>query len=458
MNQDRPERIRVVICGAAGRDYHTFNRVYRDDPTFEVIAFTATQIPGIADRQYPVSLAGRHYPSGIPIVSEAKLSMLIQTQSVQRVVFAYSDVSFDHVMSLASQVMALGVEWVIHGTEQTMIRSMRPVIAVSAVRTGCGKSQVARYLSQQLRSEGSAVAVLRHPMPYGDLARQSVQRFAHLADLEDASCTLEEREEYEPHLAAGNLVFAGVDYQAIVAAADAESDVLMWDGGNNDFPFLKPDVHIVVTDALRPGHLTGFFPGEAVLQMADIVVINKVNSAPKEAVDQMRAQLQRLRPSAPIVLADSVLRLSKRPKKGTKVLVVDDGPTLTHGGMPFGAAFQAIAGLGLEVIDPRRSATPDLLALYEQYPHLSKVLPAVGYSPEQREALRRTIEASDADVVISGTPIDLAADLAVTKPVIRVHYDYQDHASQAPGQHGLLGTVTQRLSAIPLRDSAQQQG
>jgi predicted GTPase len=430
------ERRRVVICGAAGRDFHNFNVVFRDDSLNEVVAFTAAQIPGIEGRVYPPELAGPHYPEGIPIVSEDLLWGMIREQAIDAVVFAYSDVSHAQVMHVASRVISAGADFEILGPNATSVTSARPVIAISAVRTGCGKSQVARYLSQQLRERGVRVAVIRHPMPYGVLAAQSVQRFATLADIEQADCTLEEREEYEPHVAAGNVIFAGVDYAAIVATAEREADVLIWDGGNNDFPFLVPGLHLVVVDALRPDQLTSHHPGEAVLRMADAVIANKVDAATVGQVTELMDGLRRIVPDVPIVQADSPVRLDASIEPGTRVLIVEDGPTITHGGMAFGSGYTAVSGLDVEIIDPRCSASPAIQAVYAAFPHIGRVLPAMGYSAEQRDALRETIEASVAEVVVAGTPIDFARDVPVRQPVVRARYEYRDHG--APTLMGMI--------------------
>ncbi len=336
------KRRRVVILGAAGRDFHDFNMVYRDDPTQEVVAFTAAQIPGIAGRRYPSSLSGPLYPDGIPIRDEAGFEDLCRTVGVDDVVFAYSDVTHEHVMHLASRTVAAGAGFRLLGPDRTMLRAGRPVIAVSAVRTGCGKSQIARWLSRRLRERGYRVAVLRHPMPYGDLVRERVQRFAVPADLDAAACTVEEREEFEPHIAAGNLVFAGVDYAAILAAAEAESDVIVWDGGNNDFPFIRPDLHLCVVDALRPSQVSTHYPGEAVARMADVVVINKVDVADDAAIELAIANIEAVNPRATILRAASPVKLDDPDAvAGRSALVVEDGPTLTHGGMAYGAGFVA---------------------------------------------------------------------------------------------------------------------
>lgn len=424
---------KVVICGAGGRDFHHFNQRYRDDATCRVLAFTAAQIPGIEGRIYPPDLAGPLYPRGIPIVAEAELESLCRREAVDTVVMAYSDLAHAEVMHLASRVLALGADFVLPGPRATQLASRCPVIAVSAVRTGCGKSQVARYLSRTISAGVDGlpplrVAVLRHPMPYGNLGAQRVQRFASLEDIDAADCTLEEREEYEPHVAAGNLLFAGVDYAEILAAAEAEADLIIWDGGNNDFPFLAPDWHIVVTDALRPDQLLTHYPGEAVLRSADLVVLNKVDAAGPERSEALARGIAELLPDVPQVRAASPIVLDDAQRlRGRRVLVVDDGPTLTHGGMPYGAGHVAVSALDdVTLVDPRPCAHPDLAAVYAAHPHLGPVLPAVGYSAAQREALAATIEASDAEFVVAGTPIDFARVVQVSQPVIRARYDYAD--------------------------------
>jgi len=437
----------VVIMGAAGRDFHNFNVVYRDDPSFEVVAFTAAQIPGIAGRRYPAALAGPHYPDGIAIVPESELEPLIAREGVDQVVFAYSDLAHAEVMHLASRVLAAGADFVLLGPDRTMIDAKVPVIAVSAVRTGCGKSPTARWISQRLRERGLRAAVIRHPMPYGDLEREAVQRFATRADLDAAGCTVEEREEYEPHLAAGNVVYAGVDYARIVAQAQTECPLILWDGGNNDFPFLRPDLHIVLVDPLRPGHETGYHPGEAVLRMADVVVVAKTDSAHPADVERVIASVKRANPSAALVRGTLPFRLDDPAAvRGKRVLVVEDGPTVTHGDMPWGAGYLAAKRAGAAaILDPRHCAAPEIAAVYEQYPHIGPVLPAEGYSPAQLEALRQTINASDAEVVVAATPIDLAALIRIGKPVVRVRYEYAD-----AGATGLGAAVTRFLQRISL--------
>lgn len=420
--------MRTVICGAAGRDFHNFNVVFRDDPATTVVAFTATQIPGIADRRYPPTLAGPRYPAGIPIVPESELEALCRRERVDQVVFAYSDVSHAEVMHVASRALASGADFVCLGPERTMLAARVPVIAVCAVRTGCGKSPVARWLGARLRAAGRRVAVLRHPMPYGDLERQRVQRFATRADVDAAGCTAEEREEYEPHLAAGNVVWAGVDYAEIVARAEGEADLIVWDGGNNDFPLVRPDLLLVLVDALRPDEVDAFHPGETTLRMADVAVITKVDAAAAADVQRVEDRVRRIRPGIPVIRTASPVRLDDPSAvRGRRVVVVEDGPTVTHGGMPYGAGFVAASRAGArEIVDPRPHATPALRAVYATYTHLGPVVPAVGYGPEQLEGLRATLEAAGADVVVSATPLDLAALLPLRTPVVRARYEIAD--------------------------------
>lgn len=423
-NTGKPRR--VVIMGAAGRDFHDFNTVYRDDPGVDVVAFTATQIPDIAGRRYPAVLAGPRYADGIPIVDAAGLAELVATRDVDEVAFAYSDVTHAAVMHQASIVLAAGADFVLLGPRRTMLHARRPVIAISAVRTGCGKSQTARWLTRLLGASGLTVAVLRHPMPYGDLARQVVQRFATLDDIDAADCTVEEREEYEPHIAAGSVVYAGVDYAAILARAEAEADVIVWDGGNNDYPFLRPDLHLVLVDPLRAGDETAYHPGETVLRMADVVIVAKTDAAAEADVRAVREAVMEANPDAALVLARSPVVLDDAAAvAGRRVLVVEDGPTLTHGGMAYGAGYVA-AAVATQIVDPRDSATPTIAAVYAAYPHIGKVLPAVGYSPAQLAALAATINASEAEVVVSGTPCDLARLVALDKPVVRARYEFAE--------------------------------
>jgi len=443
---------RVVIVGAAGRDFHNFNVAYRDDPSYEVVAFTATQIPGIADRRYPTELAGPRYPKGIPIVDESRLEEVCRQHAVDEVVFAYSDVEHATVMHVGSRALAAGADFVLLGPQRTMLKAKRPVIAVSAARTGCGKSQTSRFVSRRLRALGLRVAVLRHPMPYGDLVKERVQRFASMADLDAARCTNEEREEYEPHIEIGNVVFAGVDYAAILARAEEECDVLIWDGGNNDFPFLVPDLHVAITDALRPGHVDTHHPGEAVVRMADVVVVNKVDSAAGADVQHLTDAVRALNPNAVILRAASPVTLS-RPElvKGKRVLVVEDGPTLTHGGMSYGAGFVAAVRAGAaDIVDPRATAHPAIAEVYARYPHMGRILPAVGYSDEQLAALSETMRQAACDVIVSASPIDLAKLVDVGKPIVRVGYDYAD----ADSSHPTLGELVDVFVAKKVKEPA----
>ena len=433
-NQSKPTRI--VIMGAAGRDFHNFNTVYRDDPNSQVVAFTAAQIPDIAGRRYPQSLAGELYPDGIPITDESELQQLCQKAHIDQVVFAYSDISHARVMHKASIALAAGADFLMLGPERTMLKAKVPVIAVCAVRTGCGKSQTTRWLSSQLKQHGLKVAVIRHPMPYGNLEHQAVQRFERKVDLDNAECTIEEREEYEPHLVLGNIVYAGVDYAEIVKRAEAEADIILWDGGNNDFSFIRPDLHIVMVDPLRPGHETTHHPGEAVLRMADVVLIGKVNSASEADIQCVTENAQRINPDATIVRgASPVLLDDPEAVRGKRVLVVEDGPTITHGSMPYGAGYvAAIAAQTREIIDPHRYAVDEISAVYTKYPHIGSVLPAVGYHPSQLKALQDTINAADADVVVSGTPCDLQALIDINKPVVRARYEFAEVGEPGLGQ------------------------
>ena len=427
-DESAPPLRRVVIMGAAGRDFHNFNVVYRDDPASEVVAFTAAQIPGIGGRLYPPALAGPLYPHGIPILEEEKLETLCRAQAVDEVVFAYSDVPHTYVMHVASRALAVGADFILLGPERTYLHSCVPVIAVCATRTGCGKSSVSRWLARRLRDRGSRTIVMRHPMPYGNLIRERVQRFASLADLDAAQCTAEEREEYEPHIAAGDVVLAGVDYREILRAAEREADVIVWDGGNNDFPFVQPDLLITVADALRPRQIATHHPGETVARMADILVVNKVDAAPAADVEIAVSELRAVNARAPIVCAASPIRLDDAAVvKGRRVLVIEDGPTVTHGGMPYGAGYAAsIAAGAAEIVDPRASAAADFVRTYEKFPHIGKVLPALGYGAAQLQALAQTINAARADIVVSATPIDLAHLLQINKPIVRASYEFAE--------------------------------
>lgn len=416
---------RVVIMGAAGRDFHNFNVVFRGDPAVRVVAFTATQIPGIEGRRYPACLAGPHYPDGIPIVPEDMLDDLIGDEDIDEVVFAYSDVSHEYVMHQASRVLAAGADFSLLGVHSTSILCSVPVIGVLAVRTGAGKSPASRFVADVLLSEGVRPAVIRHPMPYGELGAQRVQRFASMADLDRHHATIEEREEYEPHIREGVVVWAGVDYAAIVAEAEKEASVIIWDGGNNDFSFLRTDLEIVVVDPFRPGHESAYHPGEVNVRRGTVAVINKVNSAPAGNVTLVEENVRRLNPAALIVKTDSVVTVEDAEQiSGKRVLVVEDGPTLTHGGMSTGAGAQAATANGAaEMIDPRPYAQGGLADVYAKYPHLGPILPALGYYPEQLRDLEATIEAVPADVVLSATPSSLADLIHVSKPVVKVSYE-----------------------------------
>jgi predicted GTPase len=439
---------RIVIMGAAGRDFHNFNVVYREDSATRVVAFTAAQIPKIADRRYPSILAGDYYPDGIPIVHETELEALCREQKIDQVILAYSDISHAHVMHKASIVLAAGADFLMLGPEHTMIQSRIPVIAVCAVRTGCGKSQTARWLSHKLKQYGLGVAVIRHPMPYGDLERQAVQRFASKKELDAAECTIEEREEYEPHLAQGNLVYAGVDYAEITRRAEAEADVILWDGGNNDFPFIRPDLHIVLVDPLRPGHETTHHPGEAVLRMADIVLVAKVNSASDANIQQVTENVKSINPRAKIVRGTSPVTLDDPEAiTGRRIIIVEDGPTITHGGISYGAGYVAATqAQAEEIIDPRGVAVKEIIKVYDQYPHIGPVLPAVGYHPLQLQALRNTINAADAEVVVSAKPCDLGAIIEINKPVVRARYEFAEAGK--PGLGCLIGEFLKERKLI----------
>ncbi len=419
--------IRTVIMGAAGRDFHDFNVFFRDNELFDVVAFTAAQIPGIAGRAYPPELAGPLYPDGIPIVREEELAAFITEKKVEQVVFAYSDVSHEYVMHRASLANAVGADFALLGWRKTALRASKPVVAVCAVRTGAGKSQTTRRVTEILAEAGKRVAVVRHPMPYGDIAAQEVQRFARYEDLDAESCTLEEREEYEPHLARGYVVFAGVDYEKVLRAAEAEADVLVWDGGNNDTPFVVPDLHVVVADALRPGHELRYYPGETNLRMADVVIINKIDSARPEDVEVVKANVASANPRAVVVEAESRVTLEDGAAiAGKRVLCVEDGPTLTHGEMSFGAAVIAAERAGAaELVDPRPYAVGSLRGTFEENLHMGALLPAMGYSGDMIADLEATVNATPADVVVAGTPVDFGRLIKANKPVVRVRYELE---------------------------------
>jgi predicted GTPase len=415
---------RVVIMGAAGRDFHNFNTVYREDPDTEVVAFTATQIPFIDDRIYPAALAGPRYPNGIPIHEEAELVDLITEHHVDDVVFSYSDVSHEFVMHQASTVIAAGANFVLLGPEATYIDAKVPVVAVTAVRTGVGKSQTTRAIAAALKGAGKKVVAVRHPMPYGDLTAQRVQRYAELSDLDRYETTIEEREEYEPHITSGTVIYAGVDYGDILAQAQEECDVLLWDGGNNDLPFYRPTVHLALVDPLRPGHETRYHPGEANLRMADVIVVNKMDSATPEQVAQIDQTIARLNPTATVVKANSKVTVDDAEAiRGKRVLVVEDGPTLTHGEMKIGAGVVAAQRSGAaEIVDPRPWAVGTIAETLERY-DVGAVLPAMGYSQGQLDEMAKIIDAADADLVVIGTPIDLRHVIDIRKPAVRVRYD-----------------------------------
>jgi predicted GTPase len=420
--------IRTLIMGAAGRDFHNFNVVFRGDPRYKVVGFTAAQIPNTAGRRYPGELAGPLYPEGLPIFEEAHLPTLVERLEVRQVVFAYSDVSYAHVMRRAALAGAAGADFVLLGPRATMLTSAKPVVAVCAVRTGAGKSQTTRRVAALLRQQGLRVVVIRHPMPYGDLVAQRVQRFATLTDLHDHRCTIEEIEEYEPHLVSGSIVYAGVDYAAILEQAEAEADVILWDGGNNDFPFYRPDLHIVVADPLRVGNELAYYPGETNLRMADVVVINKIDTAGIEAIEELRHHVRTVRPGAVIVEAASpVVADYADLVAGARVLVIEDGPTVTHGEMRFGAGTVLARKFGArEIVDPRPWAVGSIAATFQAYPHLGALLPAMGYGPVQVQELEATIDRTPCDVVVVGTPIDLARLITIRQPTVRVRYELQE--------------------------------
>jgi len=418
---------RVIIMGAAGRDFHNFNSYFRDNPDYRVVAFTATQIPNIEERRYPPELSGELYPDGVPIYPEADLSDLIKRHQVDQVVFSYSDVAHEYVMHKASQVLAVGADFRLMGAGSTMFESSKPVVAVCAVRTGCGKSQTTRHVCDVLQQIGRKVVVVRHPMPYGDLAAQAVQRFATYEDLDRHKCTIEEREEYEPHIDRGVVVYAGVDYEPILRQAEGEADVVVWDGGNNDLPFYRPNLFIVVADPHRPGHGLRYHPGEANLRAADVVVINKVDTADPEGVAQVRESIYAVNPAAAVVDAASPIFVDAPESiRGKRVLVIEDGPTLTHGEMTYGAGVVAARRFGAaELVDPRPYAVRSIAATFEKYPNVGPLLPAMGYGDEQVRDLEETINATDCDLVLSATPIDLRRILKVRHPMDRVRYELQ---------------------------------
>ena len=444
------DRRRVLIAGAAGRDFHNFNLVYRGRREYEVVAFTATQIPNIEGRLYPAELAGDLYPAGISIRPEKELERLVRDHAVDDVVFAYSDVTHEHVMHIASRALAAGASFRLLSPHETTLTSSKPVVAVCAVRTGSGKSQTTRHIAALLRDAGKQVAVLRHPMPYGDLTKQAVQRFADYADLDAADATIEEREEYEPHLAEGNIVFAGIDYAAILDRAEQEADVILWDGGNNDTPFIKPNLHVVVVDPHRAGHELRYHPGETNLRMAHVCVVNKIDTAPPEGVEAVIDSIRKHNPAAKIVRAASPFHVEENGLTihGKRVLAIEDGPTLTHGEMAYGAAVLAAKAHGAsELVDPRPFAVGSIAETLDEWPHIQDLLPAMGYGREQMEELRETIARSDADLVLIGTPIDLRRIVDFDKPALRVTYKLQElgepSLADLLAEHGLIpGTET----------------
>lgn len=421
-------KIKVIIMGAAGRDFHNFNVYFRNNSNYEIVAFTATQIPDIAGRKYPAELSGSLYPEGIPIYSEEELPDLIRTKQIDQVILAYSDLPHQYVMNKASVVLASGADFRLMGPKSTMLKSNLPVVSICAVRTGCGKSQTTRKVTDILKKKGYKIAVIRHPMPYGDLREQIWQRYENYADLDRYNCTIEEREEYEPHLDRGNILYAGVDYQEILTRAEKDVDIIVWDGGNNDLPFYKPDLHIIVTDPHRAGHEMTYYPGEANLRMADVVVMNKIDTADPDKINQLRENIHQLAPGAILIEAASPIAID-HPEliRGKRVLVVEDGPTLTHGEMKFGAGIVAAQKYGAkEIVDPRPYAIGTIKDTYTKYPGVGTLLPAMGYGKKQIQELEDTINAVDCDIVIIGTPIDLSRIIKINKKSIRVKYELQE--------------------------------
>ncbi len=422
-------KCKVVIMGAAGRDFHNFNVFYRDNEDYEVVAFTATQIPDISGRKYPPELAGNLYPDGIPIYPEEELTKIIKENDIDEVVFSYSDVPYTYVMGRSAIVNAAGADFKLMGPKNSMLKSTKPVIAICASRTGCGKSQVSRKTFEIL-SRNHKVVSIRHPMPYGDLAKQVCQRFASYEDLDKHECTIEEREEYEPYIDMGGVVYAGVDYEKILREAEKEADIIIWDGGNNDFSFYKPDLYVTIVDPHRAGHETSYYPGEVNVRMADIVIVNKVDTADKRDIEKIEENVRRINSKAKILRAESPVTMEHENLVGKKVLVIEDGPTLTHGGMKFGAGIVAARNAGAEIIDPRPYAEGSIKAAFEKYSHLTNVLPALGYGEKQVEELEKTISRADCDAIISATPINLERVLHVNKPIIKVNYGMGKEAAR----------------------------
>ena len=442
---------RILIMGAAGRDFHNFNTVYRGNKNYDVVAFTATQIPNIAGRKYPAKLAGRLYPRGIPIFPETDLVRLIKKYRVEEVVFAYSDVSFQTVMEKASLVIASGADFTLLGAEKTMLKSRVPVVAVVAVRTGAGKSQTSRRVCHMLRSRGKRVVAVRHPMPYGDLVKQKVQRFASIEDLHAHHCTVEEMEEYEPHIVEGTIIYAGVDYEAILRQAEKEADVIVWDGGNNDTPFYKPDLTITVVDPHRPGHERSYYPGATNVRIADVIVVNKVDSATREGIEAVLSNIREMNPHATVVQAASPISVEDPEViRGKKVLVIEDGPTLTHGDMQYGAGMIAAKKFGAsEIIDPRPYAVRTIAETYVKYPSTGTLLPAMGYGKAQMKDLEETIRRVPCDAVVIGTPIDLRRVISIDKPSVRVTYVLEE--TTKPDLPELLQGMLKRKKPSRLR-------
>jgi len=424
------ERIRVIIMGAAGRDFHNFNVYFRDNETYEVVAFTATQIPNISGRKYPAELAGKLYPNGIPIYSEDELVDLIKREKINQVVFSYSDVSHQYLMERGEKVLAAGADFRLMGAEATMLKSEKPVVSICAVRTGCGKSQTTRRVAKILREMGKKVVAVRHPMPYGDLVAQRCQRFATIEDMAKEKCTIEEMEEYEPHIKNGVVVYAGVDYEQILREAEKEADIILWDGGNNDLPFFKPDLEIVVADPHRPGHELTYYPGAANFLRADVIVINKMDTADREGIEEVRESIRKYNPKAIVVDGASPLFVEEGEKiKGKRVLAIEDGPTLTHGEMKYGAAVMAAHKFGAkELVDPRPWVTGSIAEAYAKY-DIGILLPALGYGEKQMKELEQVVNKVDCDLVLIGTPIDLRRVIKINKPALRVTYELQEIGS-----------------------------
>jgi len=435
-------KTKIIIIGAAGRDFHNFNVVYRNNPEVEVVAFTAAQIPDIDGRKYPASLAGDGYPNGIPILAEEDLEKLIKEHNVDECVLSYSDLAYDTVMHLASRVMVAGAKFSMLAAEPTMVKSTKPVISITAVRTGCGKSQTTRQVVRVLKDMGLKVASIRHPMPYGDLEKQKVQRFAELADLKKHDCTIEEMEEYEPHIAMDSIIYAGVDYEAILREAEKEADVIIWDGGNNDMPFYKPDLSIVVADPLRPGHEVAYYPGEVNFRMADVIVINKIDSAYPEDVEEILDNARALNPKAKVILAASTIQVDDAAViEGKQVLVVEDGPSLTHGEMDIGAGTVAARRFGAsDLVDPRPWTVGKITETFEKYPEIGILLPAMGYGEQQMKDLEESINATECEAVVIGTPINLGRFINIKHPSTRVYYELGEI-----GTPNLKGIISEKM-------------